>query len=94
MNKIIFSLGEIKGNERQFRASLLLLHQIPQPQADKTRLCVSLETLTTMMLPAICSDFWNHYDHYLNEFVMEGRARGETATCAFIKPEEVSYGRQ
>lgn len=52
----MFSLGEIKGNERQFRASLLLLHQIPQPQADKTHLSGSLETLRTTMLTTICSD--------------------------------------
>lgn len=56
MNKIIFSLEEIKGNERQFKASLLLLHQIPQPQADKIALYSSHETLTAMMLPTICSD--------------------------------------
>ena len=42
--------------DRQFKASLLLLHQIPQPQADKIPLYSSQETLTAMMLPTICSD--------------------------------------
>lgn len=58
MNKIIFSAGEIKGNETLSRAALLLLHQTPpKPPADKTVVYGSSGTLTTRMLQTIGSDF-------------------------------------